>query len=181
MSQTALDENYNSMLSDLKIPVTSRLLDRRLVMPLLDILPDFMALCAIAAPILPAEESMELAAQFMLQSSLEQCLVFGRASSDVIDEAFAWGSPDAGNANLETAADDDARIWWRKKAKYIRHLQPNPGESLYTRLQNVSRDFTVSQFEGMVIDFIHDLLTKLEIPALVQFETGGLAELGSID
>ncbi|KAL1962810.1 hypothetical protein VTN77DRAFT_9179 [Rasamsonia byssochlamydoides] len=184
VSQTVLDGNYQKMLSELKIPVQSRLLDRRLVMPLLDILPDFMALCAMAAPILPAEESMELAAQFMLQASLEQYLVFGRASSDVIDEAFAWGSPDAGNVNPETNADDDvddACIWWRKRAKYIRHLQPNPGESLDTRLQNASRDFSVSQFEGMVIDFLHGLLTKLEIPTLVQLEIGGLAELGIID
>jgi hypothetical protein len=179
--QTSLDGNYHKMLFGLKIPVPGRILDRKLLMPLLDILPDFMALCAAAEHILPVEKSMELAAQFMLQASLEQYFVFGRASSDIIDEAFAWGPSDASNTSPGINGANVAYIWQEKRSKYIHRLRPTPGESLDTHFQKVSRESTVWEFEGMIMDFLFDLLTELQIPALLQLEMGGLTELGRIN
>jgi hypothetical protein len=61
---------------------------------LLDLLPLFMSVIAARNELNNSNLSpglMELAAQFMLQASLEQYLVRGASGSDAIDEAFAWG------------------------------------------------------------------------------------------
>jgi hypothetical protein len=61
---------------------------------LLDLLSIFMSVIAARNELNNSNLSpglMELAAQFMLQASLEQYLVRGASGSDAVDEAFTWG------------------------------------------------------------------------------------------
>jgi hypothetical protein len=61
---------------------------------LLDLLPLFMSVIAARNELNNSNLSsglMDLAAQFMLQASLEQYLVRGASGCDAVDEAFAWG------------------------------------------------------------------------------------------
>ncbi len=65
-------------------------------MQLLDLLPVFMHLCGTAL-VHPAvefksvtDELLDLAAEFMIQSILEQYLVFGAAGTEKLNEAFSW-------------------------------------------------------------------------------------------
>lgn len=63
-------------------------------MSLIDLLPGFMLLTAsrtqLYADFQIKEQLMYLAAEFMLQASLEACLCFGGSAVDV-SQAFAWG------------------------------------------------------------------------------------------
>lgn len=196
---SVLAENYHTMLLQLKIPPGNQIRDRDKIISLLDIIPEFMALCAIAAPILSDEMSMELAAQFMMQACLEQYHIFGNLSPEIINEAFAWGPKGIDDAISETnsskrqitlphadpevhftsSADaiNNVSIWWKKRAEYMDRLRPESGVSHHIHLQNLSNAFPIFQFEGMIIDFLTHLIEKLEVPVLLQLERGQLGEL----
>jgi hypothetical protein len=83
---------------------------------LLDLLPLFMSVIAARNELNNSNLSpglMELAAQFMLQASLEQYLVRGASGCDAVDEAFAWGCRAAplatgdGHGNRHDEVDSD--------------------------------------------------------------------------
>ena len=63
---------------------------------LLDLLPMFMHLCgeALAQPAVEfksvTDELLDLAADFMIQSVLEQYMVYGAAGTEKLGEAFSW-------------------------------------------------------------------------------------------
>ncbi|KAL2001251.1 hypothetical protein VTN02DRAFT_1982 [Thermoascus thermophilus] len=193
-----LARNYQAMLLQLKIPPGNQIRDRDKIISLLDIIPEFMALCAIAAPILSDEMSMDLAAQFMMQACLEQYHIFGNLSPEIINEAFAWGPKGIDDAISETNsskrqstlphADPEVHFtssadavnvssWWKKRAEYMDRLQPESGVSHHIHLENLSNAFPIFQFEGMIIDFLTHLIESLEVPVLLQLERGQLGGL----
>lgn len=189
VDHSTLERNYHTMLLQLRIPPENQIRDRRKIILLLDIIPEFMALCAIAAPILSDELSMELAAQFMMQASLEQYQIFGNISPEIINEAFAWGANGIDNAVSDAKSSkrqinspcidaiDNASSWEKKRAEYLNRLQPEGEVSLHVHLQSLSNNFPFFQFEGMIIDFLTHLIEKLEVPVLLQLERGQLGEL----
>ena len=89
---------------------------------LLDNLPGFMAVSAAQVAMINSstvtKRWMSLAARYMMQSALEQYLVYGERGSEKLLQAFAWGFDaylvaDEGSDEWETNAvfwDDDAEV-----------------------------------------------------------------------
>ena len=75
---------------------------------LLDTLPSFMALSAAENAMQESkitETWMRLAAGYMAQAVIEQCLLYGSRSDKALKEAFAWGF------DSETLADEGSEDW----------------------------------------------------------------------
>lgn len=161
---TGLDGNYHSMILQLKIPPLANTCTRKELIPLSDIVPDLIALCTLAVAKISGTRWLDLVARFMLQASLEAYLVFGSMSPELFDEHFAW-IPMEPNWALE---------WAREGTKYMKYLKPQTGVSLNSHLENISKDFSIFQLEGMIIDFLVDLMAMLEPPVLIQLERGKL-------
>jgi hypothetical protein len=102
ISGTPIPENkrsqYVSRLVDRysKDSVTVKNISRVNRMQLLDLLPVFMHLCgeALVQPAVEfkcvTKELLDLAAEFMIQSILEQYMVYGAAGIEKLKEAFSW-------------------------------------------------------------------------------------------
>lgn len=173
-SELELDARHARSLRSLRIPETRQIMDRDRIMPLLDVLPEFMQLCVLAESLLNLNATAwEVAAQFMLQAVLEQYLIFGRPPNDTQDEAFAWNLP--------------AVNWPEIRAKYLDFFRPtsrgtgrgqgqrpalSPAEALPL--------FPAVEFEAAVIKFLKDLLGALKTPVLRKVEMGRWPELESI-
>ncbi|KAK3677262.1 hypothetical protein LTR78_002800 [Recurvomyces mirabilis] len=147
-----LDRNRAHVLHSLSLPAEGETYEdahygTEASLSLLDILPSFMrtsaARCAMSESFL-TEISMQMLAEFCLQASLEQYLVFGAEGTDAVDEAFAWGyqesSPsggDDGSAEEEEHEDEiidmftDGRYetevegWAEIKTAHISQLFPS--------------------------------------------------------
>lgn len=162
----AEDTDFQLLLNSVEIPPHERATDRREATSLLEILPDFTKLCAMMSRILPADDSsnyMHLAARFMLQSVLEQHVVFENTSSDIIEDAFSWHT--------------DSTEWSNVRSSYLAILQPNDKEEkLASHLPRVAQQFPVFEFEAMITVRLREMLDKLETPMLVKLETGQLGD-----
>jgi len=102
VSGTPIPENkralYVSGLVDRysKDSVTVKSINRVNRMQLLDLLPVFMHLCgeALVQPAVDfksvSDELLNLAAEFMIQSVLEQYMVYGAVGTEKLSEAFSW-------------------------------------------------------------------------------------------
>jgi hypothetical protein len=176
--RTDLDQNYRALLLQLKVPGGSQAGSRASLISLLDILPEFMAICAIAAPMLSREISMEIAVLFMMHASVEQCLIFGRALPEVVREAFAWGSQNLSEEHIATNSSSD---WRSKRNQYMNYLRPKTDIPLEAHLQTLWSNYPIFIFEEIVLDFLIDLIAKLDVPLLVQLEIGKLAPLSRSD
>ncbi|TQB69900.1 hypothetical protein MPDQ_001261 [Monascus purpureus] len=135
--------------------------------PLLDTIPDLIALCTLAAAEVSEERWLGLLARFMLQASLETYLDHGEASPEHLNRCFTW-TPTEPSRALK---------WEQERTRYLDHLQPRAGDSLYTHLENLSKEFSMFQLEGIVIEFLVELVRMLKPPVLIQLERGKLEGL----
>jgi hypothetical protein len=171
---------------------------------LLDLLPLFMSAIAARNELNNSNLSpglMELAAQYMLQASLEQYLVRGASGCDAVDEAFAWGcraAPLAGNDELnsdgskgegavDSTTDEVDRMfqdedepsrevsgWSEVKSSFIAQLAHTNGEQLRAHLEMVADTYPIDAFEEQVLQLLAGLAASLPSPILTQLEGGTL-------
>ncbi|QKX64402.1 uncharacterized protein TRUGW13939_11576 [Talaromyces rugulosus] len=158
------DTDFQVLLNNVEIPLQERAADRYQMTSLLDILPDFKKLCAMLSNILSPETCMHLAARFMLQSVLEQHVVFGKVSTDLIEDSFSWQSAD--------------HPWSNVRSSYLAILQPPAEEEsrLEAHIARVAQQFPAFEFEAMIIARLREILDELETPMLVKLETGQLGD-----
>jgi hypothetical protein len=144
---------------------------------------------------------MELAAQFMLQASLEQYLACGATGCDAIDEAFAWGlkpthSTKGHKKSDSIALDSDDSVdllsevdrmfqdeenpsqeipdWHDIKASHIAELAHNDSETLRQHLEDVANGYPIADFEETVLQLLAGLAASLPKPVFSQLEKGNL-------
>jgi hypothetical protein len=162
----AEDTDFQVLLNNVEIPPQGRAADRHQMTSLLDILPDFKKLCAMLSSILSPEIYMHLAARFMLQSVLEQHVIFGKVSTDLIEDAFSWQSAPVDHP------------WSNVRSSYLAILQPPAEEEsrLAAHIARVAQQFPVFEFEAMVTARLREILDELETPMLVKLETGQLGD-----
>ena len=173
---------------------------------LLDLLPSFMGVIAARNELNNSNLStglMDLAAQFMLQASLEQYLACGATGCDAIDEAFAWGLKSThlakSHKRADTTAHDDGddtadllsevdRMfqdeddnnsqenpdWHDIKASHIAELAHNDSETLRQHLEDVAYGYPTAEFEESVLQLLAGLAASLPEPVLLQLEKGTL-------
>lgn len=171
---------------------------------LLDLLPSFMGVIAARNELNNSNLStglMELAAQFMLQASLEQYLACGATGCDAIDEAFAWGlkptHPAKGHKKADlTAQDGDGTAdllsevdrmfqsednnsqenpdWHDIKASHIAELAHSDSQTLRQHLEDVAYGYPIAEFEETVLQLLAGLAASLPEPVLLQLEKGSL-------
>ena len=171
---------------------------------LLDLLPSFMGVIAARNELNNSNLStglMELAAQFMLQASLEQYLACGATGCDAIDEAFAWGLKPTHSAKGHKKAnptahdgDDTADLlsevdrmfqdedrnsqelphWHDIKASHIAELAHSDSETLRQHLEDVAYGYPIAEFEETVLQLLAGLAASLPEPVLLQLEKGNL-------
>jgi hypothetical protein len=171
---------------------------------LLDLLPSFMGVIAARNELNNSNLStglMELAAQFMLQASLEQYLACGATGCDAIDEAFAWGlkpthSTKGHKKSDSIALDSDDSVdllsevdrmfqdeenpsqeipdWHDIKASHIAELAHNDSETLRQHLEDVANGYPIADFEETVLQLLAGLAASLPKPVFSQLEKGNL-------
>lgn len=165
-----------------------------------DILPLFMKVIAARNELNNSNlstELMELAAEYMLQASLEQYLVFGSTGCDAIDETFAWGykptetkpsdqidmdvdiPKDASNEVNRMFQDDDNTArevpeWDEIKSAYLEELADSGDGSLWRHLEKVADLYPIKEFEATILQLISGLAASLPAPILAQLEKGSL-------
>ncbi|GAB7331853.1 hypothetical protein MBLNU13_g03798t1 [Cladosporium sp. NU13] len=172
---------------------------------LLDLLPSFMGVIAARNELNNSNLStglMELAAQFMLQASLEQYLACGATGCDAIDEAFAWGlkptqpakSHKQANPTAQGDGDDTADLlsevdrmfqnednnpqenpeWHDIKGSHIAELAHSDSETLRQHLEDVAYGYPIAEFEETVLQLLAGLAASLPEPVFSQLEKGTL-------
>lgn len=171
---------------------------------LLDLLPSFMGVIAARNELNNSNIStglMELAAQFMLQSCLEQYLAFGATGCDAIDEAFAWGAkptPSAkghkksdsnasnGDGRMKPASETERMFqdednlsqeipdWHDIKASHIAELAHSDSETLRQHLEDVAYAYPIAEFEETVLQLLAGLAASSPEPVFSQLEKGRL-------
>jgi hypothetical protein len=179
---------------------------------LLDLLPSFMGVIAARNELNNSNLStglMELAAQFMLQASLEQYLACGATGCDAIDEAFAWGlkptpSPKShkksdsnglsgDNSPVDLLSEVDRMFqeednpsqevpdWHDIKASHIAELAHNDSETLRQHLEDVAHGYPIADFEETVLQLLAGLAASLPKPVFSQLEKGTLDGMSSAE
>ncbi|KAK4984418.1 hypothetical protein LTR66_008511 [Elasticomyces elasticus] len=165
---------------------------------LLDLVPLFVALSAARAQ----EGSdwnitrrwMVLAAEFMLQSVLEQYLVYGNHGLEVIEQAFAWGhtlhqvtkatvddkfggrDPEAAiieNMFVGEHGEHEIEGWQSIRGSFILKLLP-VGDDYVSHLDELALHFPIADFEDRIVSFLEALLKSMPTPILTQLEAGKL-------
>lgn len=162
MTESALDSNYRSMLKQLKISLNNARPRTKLLL-LSNTAREFTTLCSIAGPKVSETHLFNITSELIMQGIIEEIRVSGYLSSEDISTRLAW-APDASKESK----------WTRNFAKYMNYLQPPPGVHPKTHLDGISNEFSLFQFEGIVIDFLFNLMKKLDPPVLVQLERGKL-------
>ena len=180
----------------------------RLAYPSLrDISPLFFTISAKVARCIGqgiSEQWMELAAQFMLQASLESCLMPGGTANgeNPLAVSFAWGwipprfwddidSTDELDVEAELLinnmfVEDDKKhtrenqVWQQTRLKYmslfsVPHLEGRlDRHALFTHLTNVSGEHPVEDFEKKMVVFSKSIWEFCRTPLLVQIERGAV-------
>lgn len=163
-------------MDDLRIPPQQCIADRKRTMSLLDILPEFMAICTMAGHLLPPQEPQELILLFMVQTVLEQYQLNGR-TTEAVDEVFVWG-PSQKDTNI--TENGSLCNWDSMRATYMDIFRRDHGQSIHATIERVSDRFQALEFEALIIDFLQRLLATLDTPALVELEMAGLLDSPSL-
>lgn len=116
-----------------------------------------------AAPKVSETRWFNITSQLIMQAIIEDVRICGNLSSEDLGTRLAW-VPDA-SKELE---------WSRNLGNYMDYLQPPAGVHPRIHLEGISNEFPFFQFEGIVIDFLLNLMKRLEPPVLVQLERGKL-------
>ena len=172
-----------------------------------DILPLFMQVIAARNELNNSnlsKELMELAAQFMLQASLEQYLVFGATGCDAIDETFAWGhkptktdASQISNIDPDNPKDTSHEVdrmfqdeddmtrevpdWDEIKSAYLEELADSGDGLLRRHLENVAKLYPIKAFEEMNLQLLAGLAASLPSPILAQLERGSLDGMSTVE
>lgn len=176
-----------------------------------DILPLFMQVIAARNELNNSNLStglMELAAQFMLQASLEQYLVFGAVGCDAIDETFAWGYKplnihdenimsdqiDTGDESPADSLDEVDRMfqdeddatrevpdWDEIKSAYLAEFADSSDGSLHHHLLRVANLYPIKEFEETILELLVGLAASLPAPVLAQLEKGSLNGMSTVE
>lgn len=163
---------------------------------LLDLLPSFMRVSSACQKLFDkqANESwMQLAAELMLQSCLEQYLFFGASGSDAIDEAFAWGFRTDSQRGVDQSevADEDpfgyvdaddqdlASDWEDIRREALASLFPSKNEDgsqpdIPAHLGILTAKYPRFQTEQTVRSFLRGISTAISSPVLTQLQDGQL-------
>ena len=140
---------------------------------LLDLLPFFLVVSAEFGDHNVNEEWMKLAAEWMLQASLEQYLVYGAKGEERATEAFAWGML----KNCEGIHSEDVRVnmlftdsetgkeirgWSDLLGRFalevsLRHLPEDDELKQYERLWRVYDSWPPDRFEEKVLQFLDNV------------------------
>lgn len=167
--ENELNSNYLSMLHNLKIP-PGNARSRRRLHPLLNITPEFIKLCAIASPKVSECCCSNITSQLIMQTIIEEIRIFGEPSPENLNARRVLGMPPSGELR-----------WAQNCDTYINYLQPPPGVQPKIHIEDMSNKFPLFQFEGVVIDFLFNLMKKLDPPVLVQLERGKLRGMTGLE
>ena len=211
-SRQELDRNRAHVLHELRIPAEDEDYEDAFYgtsscIGLLDLLPLFMEVSATRSSMSDSnltQQWMKLACEFMLQSCLEQYLVFGSPGSSALDEAFAWGYVDQPQQDVEVNGtggamdissgvdvyamfeDEDYEIevdgWKEMRQSYIDELIPMPnyisedtvGDAFVTHLEAAASMHSIAAFESALLKFLEAISKSLPAPVLIQLENGKL-------
>ncbi|WEW60366.1 hypothetical protein PRK78_005851 [Emydomyces testavorans] len=172
--------NYQSMLLHMGVPSDENVLDLESRVSLLDVLPEYMALCRII-PSAFRDRWMENAICFMLHSAIEQVFIYGRKDVDKLNEAFAWDWPYEDCQRKVPTAVAEKVAWMASRDAVRRSLLP-PRRTIYgDKVRRLSFKFQLFEFEGCILELLRDLMNMLEIPILQQLESGTLCGLTSAE
>ncbi|KAF2150868.1 hypothetical protein K461DRAFT_270255 [Myriangium duriaei CBS 260.36] len=152
---------------------------------LLDLLPQFMTLCATRADGAPSPKMLNLLAEFMLQAVLDFVrLPFDEELSDAqiecfIEEAFAWGSSSLVNPEIDSTAAlfwdyDNGSVlakWTEIREEYLTELNPPRGNNdILGHLQRLCLDYPIKDFDSIMLKLIAQFAASVEQPLLVQLQ-----------
>jgi len=119
---------------------------------------------------------MNEALVFMLQSAIEQVLIYGNTIEDSADEAFAWDwatmtgqLPEAIESN-----EVEANVWENKRASLKASLFLDEGRTWETHFQRLLTEFPLLHLEELILESLSSLLSMLDTPILMQLEAGKL-------
>lgn len=167
-----------TMLEILRIPREERLDDRRQVLSLTDLFPEFLDLC-FAMRITENEESLiEVVGKYIIQAVLEQYTLFGKTTIESLTHASSLLSPQQPSSSQTERKND----WLSEiQSTYIAILRPPPSptasqqcDSQETHLNRLAQQFPTFEFEAMLVMRLQKFLFGLETPVLVKLETGEL-------
>lgn len=108
---------------------------------------------------------VDIVARFIMQAAADQFYQNGRGSSELLDRCLSWKPED----RYQTAILEESN------AKC--HLQIQTCASLETYLDTISNTRSLSRLEGIVCEFLTDLMEVLDPPVLLQLERGQLGKL----
>jgi hypothetical protein len=175
VSKSSLAANRQDMMSHLSIPYCQSLPDLKFAISLLDILPEYMVLCKMV-PLSVRDNWMDEAVIFMLQSAIEQVLIYGKPIEDSADGAFAWDWAGINEQLPEIIGCDDVEInaWEDKRTSLKASLFPNEGLTWETHFRRLLTEFPLLHLEEMILELLSSLLNMLDTPILMQLEAGKL-------
>lgn len=129
------------------------------------IIPHFMRLCTMAKEKVSVTRWVDVVARFTMQAAADQFHQYGGGSSELLDKCLSWEPED----QYQTAI--------LKESKGKCRLQMQTCASLETYLDKIPNTRSLSQLEGIVCEFLSDLMEVLDPPVLLQLERGQLGKL----
>ena len=129
------------------------------------IIPHFMKLCTMAKEKVSRTRWVDIVARFIMQDAADQYHQHGNESPEILNRCLSW------------EPEDQHQVVTLKEASDRCHLQTQTCSSLATHLETTSNDRSLSQLEGVVREFLFDLMKALDPPVLLQLERGQLGKL----
>ncbi|KAF2096525.1 hypothetical protein NA57DRAFT_78128 [Rhizodiscina lignyota] len=159
---------------------------------LLDVLPSFLVASSAMRDVFSTNITqmfMELAAEFMMQASLEQYLAYGNRGADPLKMCFAWGWRETPSSALQEEQeinkmfrdedlDQEVDGWAAVRTGYVRRLQPPSDDiNINKHLEHVAMESNIGLFEDKILNFLEAMLQAIDPPDLEQLERGQVAGL----
>lgn len=163
-----LSDNYRDMLSHMRMPCSDQP-NLKSSVTLLDILPNYMALCDLVPSEL-RERWMKAGIAFMMHSALEQILIFGKSELETIHEAFAWNLKD----HHERSIYNNEALWVEERDYTKGLILPKHGIAWDHQLQKTILENPLFTFEGEVLESSETVLQTIPSPLLSRLETGDI-------
>ena len=126
-----------------------------------------MELCAMAKEKVSVTRWVDITAQFLMQAAAEEYHRHGNESPETFNKCLSWEPND----------HSQAFVWKQASAKYVDSLQSQRRALLNAHSETTSSEGSLRRLEGIVVDFLLDLMRTLDPPVLVQLEIGQLGRL----
>ncbi|RAO72974.1 uncharacterized protein BHQ10_008986 [Talaromyces amestolkiae] len=168
---------YMTMLEILRIPREQCLDDRRQVLSLIDLFPDFLDLCFVMRITENEESLIEVLGKYTIQAVLEQYTLFGKTTIESVTHASSLLLPH----QPPSSSQSERKNKWLSEIQstYLTILHPPPPptasqqcDSHETHLNRLAQQFPTFEFEAMLVMKLQKFLFGLETPLLVKLETG---------